>query len=361
MKILIAIANLSSKGGAQRVVLELAKYFSKENDIKILTANYEQEKTYFEFKNFKVTDFRIRINNFVLRQILMLIKFSFMKLEDFDVIIVHDFPTTALALRNRNVVWYCHTPFRFFYDLKGYYLRKFNPLIRFLMRFYISFMVSLDKKIVKKIPVIIANSKNVQNRIKRFYKRDAKVIHPGVSITQLEPHFEKKLLTVSRLYPEKRIMPIVKSMKELPNYKLYVVGEGPQREKIEGYIKKENLTNVKLVGNISNKELDRLYQKCFAVIYIPKNEDFGLIPLEANSFGKMVIGANEGGLKETIIDGETGILLDNPTPKKIANAVRKIEKIKPKNKVEECKENAKRFNWDIFNKKIGGIIKDEKR
>jgi glycosyltransferase involved in cell wall biosynthesis len=275
-----------------------------------------------------------------------------LKLNGYDIINVHDFPATALSLRNENTIWYCHTPPRLFYDLKNYELKKVNALLRPFAMLYVTLMQIIDKKLVKKIPIIIANSKNVQMRIKKFYNVDSQVIYPGITIKKNEIRFEKFLLSVSRLFPEKRVDMVVQAMSYLPEYKLYVVGSGPAKEHIEKIIAKNKLNNVFLLGDVSEEKLSGLYRNCFAVIYVPIDEDFGLIPLEANSYGKMVVGAREGGLKETIIHEETGFLIDDPTPIKIAQAIKKLEKVNPKNYVNKCISHAKKFSLINFNKKI---------
>jgi glycosyltransferase involved in cell wall biosynthesis len=144
----------------------------------------------------------------------------------------------------------------------------------------------------------------------------------------------------------------VQAMKYRPEYKLFVVGDGPAKKSIEKIIARNKLNNVFLLGDVSEEKLSYLYRNCLAVVYIPIDEDFGLIPIEANSHGKMVIGAREGGLKETIIHGETGLLIDNPTPIKIARAIKKLEKIDPRTHVKRCINHAKKFNLVNFNKKI---------
>lgn len=353
MKLLIAISQLAFKGGAERVVLNIAKHMSKKHMVTILTANYDKNSTYKNFQKFDIKSMNVKSRFFPLKQILMLIKFSRLKLRDYDLINVHDFPATALSLRNKNVIWYCHTPPRLFHDLKDYELKKVNPLLRPLARCYVTAMQVIDKSLVKKIPMIIANSINVQARIKKFYNRTSKVIYPGVPVNENGKfRFKKILVSVSRLYPEKRVEMVAEAMKYLPGYKLFIVGEGPSRASIEKTITKNKLENVFLLGNVSEKKLRSLYRDCFAVIYMPIDEDFGLIPIEANSYGKMVIGVREGGLKETVIDGKTGLLIDNPTPKKIAQAIKKLEKIDPRTHVKTCIDHVKKFSLDNFNKRV---------
>lgn len=334
------------------MVLNIAEHMSKKHAVTILTGNYDKNSTFDDFKKFKIISLNIKTKFFAIRQILMFIKFSRLKFKGYDVINVHDFPATALSLRNKNVVWYCHTPPRLFYDLKDYELKKVNVLLRPFAMLYVTVMRTIDKSLVKKIPIIIANSKNVQTRIKKFYHVDSRVIYPGVAVKKTEIRFEKFLLSVSRLFPEKRVDVAVQAMKYRPEYKLFVVGDGPAKKSIEKIIARNKLNNVFLLGDVSEEKLSYLYRNCLAVVYIPIDEDFGLIPIEANSHGKMVIGAREGGLKETIIHGETGLLIDNPTPIKIARAIKKLEKIDPRTHVKRCINHAKKFNLVNFNKKI---------
>jgi len=362
VKLLIAISQLAFKGGGEKVVLNIAKHMSKNHKVTLLTANYDEKGTYEDFQKFNIKNLNIKTKSFVFRQILMLLKFSRLKLKGYDVINVHDFPATALSLRNENTIWYCHTPPRIFYDLRDYYLRKVNVLLRPFAMLYVTFMRMINQRIVKKIHTIVVNSKNVQERVEKYYKRKSEIIYPGISVVKIcKSKFKKFLLSVSRLYPEKRVHLAVKAMKHLPDYKLFIVGNGPAKKVIEEIIAENKLNNVVLLSDVSEQKLRELYHNCFAVVYVPVNEDFGLIPIEANAHGKMVVGANEGGLKETVIHGKTGILINNPTPAKIVRAIRKIERINPKKQVAECVLQAKKFTWSNFNKRMEQIFLEKSK
>jgi len=360
MNVIISISELSSFGGVARLVVIISEYLeSQGHEVTIIAGDYNKEKTFEELRKYKIVNLKTKSKNLVLKQLTNMIKFSMVKLRDYDSILVFDFPATAISLRNQNLVWYCNTPIRLFYDLRGYSLSRIGKFTRPFVRLYIAFMTIFDRFFASRIPVILANSKNIQKRIEKYYGRSSKVVYLGVDIPKgYEPVFEKKLFVISRLHSIKRVDLGVRAMKYLPEYTMHIAGDGPERQNLERIIKEEGLSNVKLLGAVTDDEVDDLYNKCFAVICTPREEDFGLIPLEANAFAKMVIGANEGGLRETIIDGETGLLIDNPSPEKIADAVRRIEKINPKSKIDACLENAKRFNWEGFTRGVEKILGD---
>ena len=357
-KILIAIPSLLATGGEERLALKIAQHFGILN-VEIITNKYNPLDTYPEFQDFEIKTFSKSINrgNFLINQVLSIYRFLKYKNTSKDsIIIALGFPSHFVAFRNKNMIWYCNTPYRLLYDLKDNYIKALSVFKRPIAYLYTAILRLIDLTIVKKIPLIIANSINVATRIANCYGKNSKVIYPGCDIKENKDMvFNKILLCVSRLYLEKRVSVVVSAMKFLPDYTLFVVGDGPEKQKLLNMAS----TNAKIVGRLSDEELNDLYDACFCTIYIPEQEDFGLIPIESNAHGKMCIGIREGGLAETIIDYKTGVFIFYPTPEEISCAVRSIERIDPKTMVIDCIENAKKFSWDRFCKRIEEVVNEE--
>lgn len=148
-------------------------------------------------------------------------------------------------------------------------------------------------------------------------------------------------LAVSRLNPEKRISLIAKAFTKLPQKKLIIVGSGPEKNKILKII--NNNKNIQLLVDVNEEELANLYSNCLAVIYMPIDEDFGLVPLEGMASGKVCIAADEGGCKETVIDGKTGFLI-KATEKNIINIINDFNINQAKKMKSDCINQAKRFS-----------------
>lgn len=339
-KLILAIPELCTYGGEEKLVYKLSEHLKTKYDVRILTAKYKKEKTY-PF-SVPIYNANININNFILKQIAYINYFRKDSYPDYK-IIAFGYPSYYLAKKNKNVIWYCNAPNKFIYEHENFKAR-IPFILRPISNTYVAFMKYIDTKMVHKIKSVIANSENIALKVLKIYGLESKVIYPGVDIINNVPIFNKNLLSVARLYPEKRVDLIVKAMELLPEYHLTVVGDGPELNKLMSIAPK----NVTFKSRVDDDELHNLYNTCYVTVYVPIDEDFGLIPVESFAHGKMCIGANEGGLRETITP-ITGILLDDVSAISIASAVASI---KPSEHVNDCKERATKFSFDNYYKQI---------
>ena len=258
------------------------------------------------------------------------------------------------AWRHKPNLWYCYTPVRAFYDLKDVMAdRQPNLVLKTLFLLWVTIHSYFDRVSVGNLQKIIAISKNVLKRVKKFYGREAKVIYPPLQIEKYK--FKRSgnfWLSVNRLYPEKRIELQVKAFKKLPDEKLLIIGGYSAGDHAEAYQNKlANLpSNVRMLGSIDEKKLAELYSACKGLITTSMNEDFGLTPLEAMAAGKPVVAVNEGGYLETVEDGVTGELVKADV-KDIIRGVLKVSK-DPLKYRRTCERKAKEFREEIFIKKI---------
>ncbi len=325
MKVAIVQPFLTQKGGVERVVLEMAKHYNAP----IYVVDYNPETTYPDFKNFDIRkipypkwiDFFKFLPSKAFAGLRYGFIFYFYKFkEPYDYIIAHYSPSEWLALRNKNVVWYCHSPLRDAYDLYEY-RKKINKKDSFYMKFMLSVFRFIDKKAVKKIKLIIVNSENVKKRVKKYFGRDSVVISPCVNPANYTNNGDEKyFLYVSRFTPSKRqdyIVEIFRAFKRMYDknneYKLILAGgtsTNPDAVEylnaLKDYVKDD--PNIIIKTDLTDAEIKDLYSKCTAFLFAGLDEDFGIVPLEAMASGKPVISVNEGGPREYINNGNNGFL-----------------------------------------------------
>jgi glycosyltransferase involved in cell wall biosynthesis len=248
-------------------------------------------------------------------------------LRDYDLIISSSSAVAKGIKTNKNQlhICYCHSPMRYAWDLREQYLKDAG-LNKGLKGLYAK---SVLDKIQKwdlsnsdNIDFFIANSKHIAERIKKIYNRESTVIYPPVNVDffNLEEIKEDYYFTASRLVPYKKTQLIIEAFNELPHLKLIVAGDGPELEKLQKTAK----NNIEFVGYIENKKLRSLMQKAKAFVFAAE-EDFGIIPVEAQACGTPVIALAKGGTLETVIENKTGIFFVEQSAEKIKEAVLNFE------------------------------------
>ncbi|MDP5039019.1 MAG: glycosyltransferase, partial [Candidatus Gracilibacteria bacterium] len=254
----------------------------------------------------------------------------------------------------QNKIYYCHTPPRYLYDLHEIYVKKVPLLIRPIFKIACYIFKKLYESDIKKMDLILTNSKNTQKRIKDFLGIDSKILYPPVDLKLFKFINQKDYyLSFARLADAKRVDRIVEAFKILKDKKLVIIyGENdPQKEKIFNLAKDyENIKFVTLPGNIGFTDY---IGNSIATIYIPIDEDFGMSPVESMAAGKPVIGVNEGGLKESIIHNKTGVLINKDC--RVEDIIDAIKFLTPENSLNlknNCEKRAKDFSLESFGKQL---------
>lgn len=218
---------------------------------------------------------------------------------------------------------YCHTPTRFIWNDYVYAEQEVIKPLRPLARMYFSWLRRWDLKAAKAVDHFVANSKEVQNRIRTFYNRDSTVIYPFVDTSYWQPSAPKQdyYLIAGRVTPYKGYDTIVKIFNDngLP---LHLVGDG----RYLSYLKSIAKPNVTFFGKVTDEELRNQYSSAKAFIY-PQIEDFGLMPLEASSCGTPTIALAKAGSLETVDQGVSGFLLDEFNTQTFAAALEKMKEL----------------------------------
>lgn len=260
------------------------------------------------------------------------------------------------AARHKPNFYYCHTPPRFFYDLYEPNTSRLNFFSKIIARQWVFWHKKFDQKNIAQAERIFCNSRVTQKRVQKYYQREAEIIYPFVQCGCYrfeEP--QKYWLSVNRIYPEKRIELQIEAFRQLPELELKIVGGFARGDQARRYFKKitQNLpANVKILGMVSEEELRQLLSHCRGVVATSAEEDFGLVPLEAMASGKPVVAVGEGGYLETVLEGETGFLVE-PEPEKIKEAILKAEKDLMAF-CQRAQRQAAKFDLEIFREKILG-------
>ena len=355
MKIAIFHDYFSAIGGGERVVLELAQVL----DADVITTDPDVIKLLN--RNIRVKSLGSTPKIPVLKQISATKKFYLTDFSNnYDFFIFTGNWSRYAAYRHHPNLWYCFTPVRAFYDLYGTFLHRQGIVSRQLFRLWTSGHRMLDQNAVTHIDRIATISCTVQERIKQYYQRDSEIIYPPVDVSRYRcENFGEFWLSVNRLYPEKRIELQINSFRRMPEEQLIIVGGfacGDHAEQYARKLVKDLPENVKILGEIPENELIKLYSNCKGHICTAMDEDFGLTPLEAMASGKAVVAINEGGYRETVTNS-TGILVDSSI-KQITSAIQVIS-ADPGRYREACIRRASEFDLPVFTKKIKKIISDD--
>lgn len=255
-------------------------------------------------------------------------------------------------------LYYCHTIPRFAYDLRDWYLASTPYWQRPALRMLTRYVRGEYENALQRMNKLIANSENVKKRLKTHLGVEAEVVHPPCNIDGYQWRGQKDFyLSTARLEPYKRVDRIIEAFRKFPQKKLVIASGGSDGTRLRRLA--EGAANIYFTGWVSEEELKKMVGTAIATIYVPKDEDFGMSPVESMAAGKPVIGNAEGGLLETILPYETGILTaSDPSPDDIAEAVRVLTPDKACSMRFACEQRAASFSRDRFLNNIKQKVMD---
>jgi glycosyltransferase involved in cell wall biosynthesis len=362
-KIAIVHDWLTNMGGAENVVLELAKAFP---GAPVYTSTYTPEN----MPAFKNIDVRTTYLQSLPKPLQKLHKFfpilrvrAFQKLDlsEFDIIISSSSAESKQVQKTRDDqlhICYCHTPIRYYWSHYKEYKKdpgfgKLNWLVRLAMPLLVPALKKADYNAAQHVDMFIANSSEVQKRIKKYYNRPSTVVHPPVDTKRFTPARTRSdyYVAVGRQVPYKRIDLAVAAATKL-SINLKVFGNGSEHKKLVAMAGPTVQFFTDRDGNASNTEVTKAFNNSKG-FFFPSEEDFGIVAIEALAAGTPVIAYGKGGALDIVQDGQNGILFKSQTMNNVIEAVKRLEEntFMPAT----LQRSAKRFDSVLFKTKIQRI------
>lgn len=283
-------------------------------------------------------------------------------LRGYDVVISssHCVAKGVLTKADQLHLCYCHSPIRYCWDMYNEYLEESHldkGFKSWLVRLMLHPIRQFDAIAGSRVDYYISNSDYVGQRIRKTYRRKATTIHPNIDISNFELCNDKQeyYLASSRLVAYKKIDTIIEAFNQMPDKKLVVIGGGPN---LEAY-RKLAKDNVTVMGYQPFDVLKDKMQHAKAFVFAA-DEDFGMIPIEAQSCGTPVIAYGHGGSLETVNGGKTGLFFYEQTPEAIVEAVNKFESMGSQPFAPaDCRQWAEGFSEERFKREIKEFVEEK--
>jgi len=360
MKIAIIHDYITAYGGAEKTFKVLTEMFPQAE---IYTLFYDKKIKKKLFGDKKIhTSFLQKFPAILKRKYQLLLPFMPIAAEtldfrEFDLVISSSFSfAKGIITRPKTThICYCYSPTRYLWD---------RPRSKFILHYFRIW----DRQAAERVDKFIAISKTVQQRIKKYYKKDSVVIYPPVEIKnqkskihayrQAGKNQNEFYLIVSQLRKYKRIDLAVEAFNKL-GLKLVIIGDGPERKRLQRMAKK----NVKILGWQPDEIVDGYFRNCTAFIF-PGEDDFGIAPVEAMAYGKPVLAYKKGGATETIIEGQTGEFFKSRLPLSmgsssavLADGIRRLRANLQNYDPKFIRSHAKNFSRKRFEKELLRFLK----
>lgn len=357
MKVALVHDYLIRFGGAERVFFSLRNIFPKAD---IYTLLYDERKMGQFFTNIKVhtssaQKFPLSRKYPRLFAPLMPSAVESLDLREYDLVISS---STAFAkgiiIRPKTVhICYCHTPTRFVWD----YAHQYDSRLAFLRKILVHYLRIWDRAAANRVDYFIANSQTTAERIKKYYGRESKVIYPpacnvshNVADDNIARPKEEYFLIVSQLTPHKKIDLAINACNKL-EIPLIIIGAGRDQRRLM----KMARSNVKFLGWQTDEVVKQYYQHCFAFLF-PGEDDFGIAPVEAMSYGKPVLAYRAGGATETILEHITGEFFDDLVVESLADGIRRLKINYEHYDPNLARQQAARFSQEVFDREIKKFV-----
>ncbi len=359
---------IRSKGGAERLIMEYSK--ASKHNIDVYTHYQEQSFEEYPKDIHALTDKEVPkgfLNKgfSAFREIMS----DKLPLENYDALLVSETGIGSLiALKNNEIptLCYCHTLLRPAHKLYDYYLNKYSSIGSIPFRIAVQVYKFLESRAWLNFDRVVCNSRNTLKHVEKSGlsgKKPLRVINPGADLEKFtEGETGNYLLYPSRFKRYKRQELAIDAFKEFKDrtgkdFRLVLAGFPDEEDYLEELKLKIRSEDVMIEENLTDAELSELMSNCFAVLFTAKEEDWGIVPVEAMASGKPVISVNEGGPMESIKDWETGFLARADA----GDLASKIEKLTEdmelyREMCEKALEHSKKYSWNNFAKQLDSEV-----
>lgn len=347
---------LNKNRGGEKVLKNIAEIY-RDSEIFTLFYNSRNVDPFFHNRKIKSTFFQYipgkeRVYKYLLG--LFPVAFENLDLQKYKLVISSDSACAKGIITSPESchICYLHAPMRYVWNLYHEYLNNLSFFSKPIFKRVAHKLRLWDYIAAQRVDHFIANSYNVSNRIKKYYRRESVVIHPPVEIDKFKVRasHDNYYLIISEMVYYKRIDIAVKAFNELKK-PLIVIGNGEEFKNLKKIANK----NIVFKNNVSNEEIVKYYENCKAFIF-PGEEDFGIVMVEAQACGKPVIAYKKGGAAEIVVDKKTGVLFDEQTTESLISAVDILEKKYKTFSPENIRKNSERFSEKIFKQKIKKFV-----
>jgi glycosyltransferase involved in cell wall biosynthesis len=349
-------------GGAEKVVQELHKMFPEAP----IYTSYATKRWRQELDDKVKTGFLQYWPFSKLRKyipFLRILYFTTLRLKNYDLIIsASGAEAKGVKTRENQVhICYCFAPTHYYWARYDEYIQnpgfgKFNWLARVGLKLLVKPMKSWDYKAAQRPDQMISISTNIQEQLKKYYKRDSQIVHPPVDVERFAiptekhglPNERRGFVITGRQTPYKRIDLAIQACNEL-TLPLIVIGRGPDHKRL----KKMAGKSITFLTNVTDRELPHYLQSAQGFIF-PGKDDFGIAPVEAMAAGTPVIAYKAGGALEYVVEGKTGLFFTKQTAESLSEALKDFTGRKFSE--ENCKAKASEFSIKRFNSKLKEFI-----
>lgn len=348
--------------GAERVLEQMIQVFPEAQLYSLIDFVPEEQRDFLQDKPVE-TSF-IQHLPFAQQAYRYYLPFAPLAIEQFD-LFDHDVVVSSSSAVAKGVltradqlhVSYVHSPARYAWDLYHNYLTADGigeRLRNLIARPVLHYLRLYDVCTAPRVDVFVANSQHVARRIWNTYRRRAHVVHPPVEVERFSVQADKAdyYLTTSRLVSYKRVDLIVRAFNEMPDRELIVIGDGPEFETLNQLAG----PNVTMLGHQPDDTVARHMENARAFVFAAE-EDFGIVPVEAQACGTPVIAYGRGGATETVVPDTTGVFFERQEVGSLKQAVRELEDVRPQLRPEEIRAHAEQFDVASFRTSFSQIIR----
>lgn len=347
--------------GAERVLEQMINVFPEASLYSLIDFIDEDERGFLQDKSVNTSFLQhLPFAEWAYRYYLPLAPIAVEQFDvtDHDVVVSSSYAVAkgVLTRADQLHVSYVHSPIRYAWDLYhdsmngGGRLRGLRGLVA---RLVLHYMRLYDVSTAKRVDAFVANSHHVARRIWKTYRRPAHVIYPPVDVDRFTMTTEKDdyYVAMSRLVPYKRMDLVVEAFTEMPDKELVVIGEGPEF----AALKKQAGPNVTMLGYQPDEAVEHYLEHARAFVFAAE-EDFGIVPVEAQACGTPVIAYGCGGATETVEAGVTGVFFDEQSPEHLQEAVRSFERLETTLNPEEIRAHAEQFAVPVFQSAFSAFL-----